>query len=265
MDYSTPFLFVVNDNPDTWDPIRSLASLLQIQFAAFSSTETFLNRFTQSMAGCLLVDLHLKNMSGLEFQDALAARGSILPVIFASDSRDLATVVRVMKNGALTVIPMPFQAEELAEAVRRGLEINMEARQLAARHAEVRRRLALLTAQERRVLEMIIEGTPNKRITRVFGVSQRTIARVARRIYEKMCVESAFELARVVANLAELPAVGGQERSLIRGREFRTHVSGECITGVSLESDGRQTALPPPHFQHEERRMISRKSEREYN
>ena len=251
MDYLESFLFIINNEPDTRDSVHVLASSLGIRCEAFSSAKAFLNRFTPSLAGCVLADLRLNEMSGPELQTALVARGSILPTIFLSASTDLAMAVEVMKNGALTVLQMPFRSEELADAARRGLEINGKIREVVARRDEVRRRLESLTAQERHLLEMIIDGIPNKRITRVFGVSQRTVARLRARVYEKMCVESAFELARVIASSGVLPAVDGQGHSSINEKEFRAHASGDCIDGVSSEG-GRQQAslLPPPHFQH---------------
>jgi two-component system response regulator DctR len=251
MDYSASFLFVVNDDSNTTHSVLALASSLGIRCEAFSTAKAFLNRFTPSLTGCVLADLRLDEMSGLELQTTLVARGSILPIIFLSAAADLAMAVRAMKNGALTVLEKPFRSEELAEAVRHGLEINGELCEVVARRVEVTRRLETLTVQERHVLEMIIEGTPNKRITRVFGVSQRTVARLRARIYEKMCVESAFELARVIANTGALPTSDGQDPSSIGGREFRTHVSGDCSHGVSPENGGRQTILSPPHFQRD--------------
>ncbi|MGO8713169.1 MAG: response regulator transcription factor [Rhizomicrobium sp.] len=258
------YLFVIHDDPDTRRSIDALASSLGIQCEAFSSAEVFLNRFAPSMAGCLLADLRIEETGGLELQRALAARGSILPIIFLSDAADLTTAVQAMKNGALTVIPMPFRAEELAEAVRRGLEINRESREIISKRAEVRRRLESLTAKERRVLEMIIEGIPNKRITRVFGVSQRTVARLRARVYEKMCVESAFELARVIANSEVLPAVKSQQHLLVNGKEFRTDIADDYTRDIVPESGGRQAVLPPPHFQQDQRHMPSGRSDRKH-
>jgi FixJ family two-component response regulator len=264
MDYLAPSLFVVIDDPDTLDSVSSLASSRGIQLEAFSSADTFLNRFTPSMAGCLLAELCAEGIAGSELQTLLAARGSILPIIFLSVSASLIAVVRAMKNGALTVISAPFRAEELAEAVRRGLEVNRESREFLAKRVEVQRRLDSLTTQERRVLEMIIEGMPNKRITRVFGVSQRTIARLRARVYEKMGVESAFELARGIVNSGTLPVVDGQERSLVSGGELGTHVSRDRIRGVSPEAGGRLAILQPPHFPHDQPRLLSRKSDRQH-
>ena len=104
---------------------------------------------------------------------------------------------------------------------------------------------------------MIIEGTPNKCIKRVFGVSQRTIARVRVRVYAKMCVESAFELARIVAPAGALPAIDSQRRSLLNGKELRTRVAEDDTDSVSFENGGRQANLRPPHFQQDQRRMPS--------
>jgi FixJ family two-component response regulator len=257
MDHTESVLFAINVDTGTRNCGLALAARLGIGFELFSSAGEFVNHFRPSLAGCLLADLQPKDMSGLELQDALAARSSTLPIIFLASAGDLATVVRAMKNGALTVIEVPFQPEELAEAVRCGLEANSVFRETVARQIEVRRRLESLTAQERQLLEMIIEGTPNKRITRVFGVSQRTVARLRARVYEKMCVESAFELARIIANSGVAPAIDGQVPFFLPGREVEANVSRDCGLGRLRETARQQGMLPPPHYQQGPRRLPS--------
>jgi FixJ family two-component response regulator len=264
IDCSESLLFFITDEPKTRAFGSALASSLGVRCELFSSAEEFLARFSPSLAGCLLTDIHLKNMSGLELQDALAARGSTLPIVFVSDSVDVARAVRAMMNGALTVIEKPYRTDDLVEVIRYGLQTNRKVHTVVAKRAEVRRRLQSLTVQERRVLEMIIEGIPNKRITRVFGVSQRTVARLRARVYEKMCVESAFELARVIAESRALPAVDGQEYSLVNGKQLRTQVRGDYAHDVAPENGGQQTIVPPPHFQHDQQPMPSGKSDRKH-
>ena len=122
-------LIVIHDDPGARYLIDALTLSLGIQCEAFSSAEEFLACFRPSLAGCLLTDLHLKNMSGLELQDVLTLRGSILPIVFVGDSVDVATAVRAMKNGAVTVLERPYQTAELIEAIRGGLQINRKARE----------------------------------------------------------------------------------------------------------------------------------------
>ena len=207
MDGTGCFLFVINDDPDFRDLWNPLALSIGVPYKLLSSAEDFLDHFSRSLAGCLLVNLHLKGMSGLELQQVLAAQSSVLPIVFVGRHVAVATAVRAMRHGASTVLEEPFRDEELIEAIRQALETNRKAREAAANLAEVRRRLQLLAVQESRLVEMILEGTPNKCIMRVFGVSQRTIARLRAKVYKKMGVESAFDLAKMMAESGALQPV----------------------------------------------------------
>jgi two-component system response regulator FixJ len=219
MDGPGSFLFVINDDPDARDLWNPLALSIGVPCKLFSSAEDFLEHFSRSLAGCLLVNLHLKGMSGLELQQVLTAQSSSLPIVFVGRRVAVATAVRAMQDGASTVLEEPFRADELIEAIRHGLETNRKAREVAARVAEVRRRLKMLAVQESRLVEMIVEGAPNKCIMRVFGVSQRTIARLRAKVYQKMGVESTFDLTKMMAESGALqPVDNGPKHFLTSGR-----------------------------------------------
>ena len=200
MNESAATLFVVDDEPDARRGVAALASSMGIRCETFASGEELLERFNPAAAGCLLIDLRLDGMSGLELIERLTAKGSTLPVILISAYADVRTTVRAMKNGALTVIEKPYQADELADSIQAAVKADRYAREEQARRAEVRRRISTLTPRERQTMELIMAGKPNKAISRELDFSQRTVDRVRAVVLQKMGVESAVALARVVTD-----------------------------------------------------------------
>jgi FixJ family two-component response regulator len=194
-------VFVVDDEPSALKGVAALVSSMGFRCETFASAEEFLERFDVSRAGCLLIDLRLKGINGLELQERLLARGSTLPVIFISAYADVATTVRAMRNGALTMLEKPYQADELADAIRGALDEDSERRATRVRRAEVRKRLSTLTERETRVMELIVAGKPNKAIARDLALSQRTVDRLRASLFEKMGAGSAVEVTRMVADL----------------------------------------------------------------
>ena len=200
MNESAATLFVVDDEPDARRGVAALASSMGIRCETFASGEELLERFDPAAAGCLLIDLRLNGMSGIELIERLAAKGSTLPVILISAYADVRTTVRAMKNGALTVIEKPYQADELADSIQAAVKADRYAREEQARRAEVRRRISTLTPRERQTMELIMAGKPNKAISRELDFSQRTVDRVRAVVLQKIGVESAVALARVVTD-----------------------------------------------------------------
>jgi len=194
-------LFVVDDEPSACKGVAALATSLGIPCKTFSCAEDFLSRYKRGRAGCLLIDLRLPGMSGLELQGRLVDMGSRLPVILISAYADVPATVRAMQNGALTVLTKPYRDDELADAVREALQRDRESREKLARQADVRRRIDSLTERERRLMEAVLAGRPNRLIARDLEISQRTVDRVRAMVFDKMGVESAVEVARLVAQL----------------------------------------------------------------
>ncbi len=193
-------LFVVDDEPDARRGVAALASSMGLRCETFESGENLLAHFSPTAAGCVLIDLRLNGMSGLELQQQLAARGSTLPMILISAYADVRTTVRAMKSGAFAVIEKPYQADELADAIQAAIEADRRGREIQAKRADVRRRIAGLSARERRTMELIMAGKPNKAIARELDLSQRTVDRVRAVVLEKMGVDSAVQLTRVVTD-----------------------------------------------------------------
>jgi FixJ family two-component response regulator len=192
-------LFAVDGSLQGRMAIGSMAASNDIRCEVFSSGEQFLDYYQPELAGCVLIDVDLNGMNGLQLQERLVDIGSILPVIFTISCADVSTVVKGMNKGALTFIQKPYQDGEMADAVRKGFQANALAREsLGAKH-NVRCSLDKLDSRERRLVELVLAGVPNKRIAFIMGISQRTVDRVRASVFKKMNAKSAVELAHVVA------------------------------------------------------------------
>ncbi len=196
-------LHVVDDDLSARKGVAALASSMGVPCETFSSAEDFLDHYDPSRAGCLLIDLRLTGMSGLELQERLAAMGNTLPVILVSAHADVPTTVRAMRNGALTLLEKPYRDDQLADAIRTALQLDRKTQEENAQRADVQQRIDRLTDRERQVMDLILAGKPNKSIARHLEVSQRTVDRLRAAVFEKMGAESAVEVVRMIA---ELPA-----------------------------------------------------------
>jgi FixJ family two-component response regulator len=203
-DSSQETLFAVDDDPKARKALAALTSSLGIRCELFSSAEEFLDYYNPSLAGCVLADVRLKGINGLELQDHLAALGSVLPVILIGAYADVSLAVRGMQNVAMAIIEKPYQDDELTDAIRTAFDLNASARESLTVQVDVQRCLEALTQRERRLMELVVTGVPNKRIANILGISQRTVDRVRAMVFEKMHVESAVELAQVTAEFRRL-------------------------------------------------------------
>jgi two-component system, LuxR family, response regulator FixJ len=198
MDHSDPTLFIVSNNTHAGNAVAELATAIGVPCQHFDSAEAFLEYYTADLAGCAVVDIHLKMWTGVELLEALASQGSVLPMILASACPDVRTVVRAMKSGALTVIEKPFANDDLVEAIRLGFRADAKAREAKAQQAEAKRRVESLSPDERRVVIMIMEGQPNKVIAQEFGSCRRTVERMRAKAFQKLGVTSAVQLPAVI-------------------------------------------------------------------
>lgn len=200
-------LFVIDDDPQARAVVVALASSLSIPCEQFASSEVFLEQLAPDRSGCILIDYRLDGTNGLDLQEELHRRGNTMPVILISAFADVPMAVRAMQNGALTVLTKPCSDDSLVEAIRLGLEMDSVSRQVVARRNLTEHRLHTLDEREREFMELMITGTPNKNIARVLSVSHRTADRIRATIYEKMGVESAAEVACLVAELRAVVAM----------------------------------------------------------
>jgi RNA polymerase sigma factor (sigma-70 family) len=190
-------VYVVDDEPSVR---RSLARLLTVagyRVATFASAKEFLQHEAGPEVGCLVLDLKMPDVNGLELQQTLAASDRSLPIIFVTGHGDIPSSVRAMKAGATDFLSKPFDADALLAAIERALEASRQ--QLAERQgrADVERCLETLTPRERQVLRYVITGQPNKQIAAALGTSEKTIKVHRGRVMHKMRVQSVAELVRL--------------------------------------------------------------------
>ena len=199
MQASEATVFLIDDSADARNAAAALLSSLRIPCQSFSSAEEFLPRYDPLLTGCIVADARLGGMSGLDLLEWLASRENTLPVIIISGYADVPMTVRAMQQGALTVLEKPYPADELVDAIRAAFRIHVEVRRTHTERTEIRWRLDSLTPRERRLAELLSEGTANKRMARLLGISQRTVERLRSKVLEKMSVESAPQLATVLS------------------------------------------------------------------
>jgi two-component system response regulator FixJ len=186
-------VFVVDDDAPSREAVTNLARSMQLRAESFASAEEFLDRY-RGQPGCVVVDLRMPGLSGVELQDELRQRGLPIPVIVVTGHAHTAAVVRAMRNGAISVLDKPVDEDELWQAVRAALAQDADRRRLDAELAETRQRLSHLTDKERDILRMIVAGRPNKAMANVLGASLRTVENRRREVFSKLGVRSVAEL-----------------------------------------------------------------------
>jgi FixJ family two-component response regulator len=185
-----PTIFVVDDDQSVRDSLRWLLESLRHKVETYTSAAEFLTHYDPDRPGCLVLDVRMPEVSGLQLQEILVARHIHLPVIMITGHGDVSMAVRAMKYGALDFIEKPFNDQMFLECIHRGLRINARQRSQDAERQTVQARLALLTARERDVLERVVAGKPNKVIASELGISARTVEVHRAHIMEKMCADS---------------------------------------------------------------------------
>jgi FixJ family two-component response regulator len=191
-----PTVFVVDDDPSV---LRAIARLLRLEFAveAFDSPSAFLESLRPDAPGCILLDLALPGVSGLELQERLVASGCKQPVVFLSGQGSVRTSVQAMRAGALDFIEKPWENDSLLNTVRRALERDREMRMRRSASDSIARRVASLTPRESEVFRHVIAGRLNKQIAARLGTAEKTIKVHRARVMHKMSVRSVAELTRV--------------------------------------------------------------------
>ena len=194
-----PAVFVVDDDPAVCRAISAgIVQVLGLPVHAYSSAEEFLADFDRRRPGCLIVDIKMPGMTGLDLQAALRQCGGQLPVIVISGHAEVPTAVAAMRGGALVLLEKPFDMRQLEEHVRHALAIDALARDEARQRDLVAARIGLLTDREREVMELLVAGKTNKETSLALGVSAATVDKHRWKVFEKMQVDNVVELVRFV-------------------------------------------------------------------
>lgn len=192
-----PTVFIVDDDPAVLKSLSRLLRASQFTVVTFGSPQEFLERHNPHTPGCLVLDVAMPGLNGLELQEALRAKGSAIPIIFLTGHGDIPMSVQAMKGGALDFLTKPVHDEDLLKAVEAALEKDRIERQSRAELDDIQERLATLTPREREVLIHVVSGQLNKQIAYDLGTVEKTIKVHRARVMEKMKVGSVAELVRL--------------------------------------------------------------------
>ena len=193
----SPTVFIVDDDPAIRSAMQALMDSVDVQHEIYSSGDEFLEQVGDQRPGCLVLDIRMPGLGGLELQEELISRGSTLPIIFITGHGDVPMAVEAMQKGAVDFIQKPFRDQDLLDRVREALTTDRERREKQAQRAEIEIRLARLTNREREVFDLVVTGKPNKVIAYELGVSQRTVEIHRARVMEKMQARSLADLVKM--------------------------------------------------------------------
>ena len=191
-------VFIVEDDAAVRDSLGLLLGLQGFRTQSFSCAEDFRRIYQPSWAGCLLLDVRMPGMNGLELQESLRRQGLALPVIIMTAHGDITTVRTALKSGAVDFLEKPVDPAALLAAVRTALDADAARRRTALEAEGARQRLSVLTARERQVMELVARGCHNREIAETLGISPRTVEVHKARVMEKLQVQSVPELVRIV-------------------------------------------------------------------
>ncbi len=194
-------VYVVDDDEAMRDSLVWLVESQGFKVEAFASAESFLAAYRSDMAGCLVLDVRMPGMSGLELYEKLHALHSTLPVIFVTGHGDVPMAVAALKKGAADFIEKPFNDKDMLRLIEQCLSLDRAGRERRRQELEAARRLASLTEREREVLDLIIAGKLNKQIADALNISIKTVEVHRARVMEKMNVRSVAELVQAVVTV----------------------------------------------------------------
>jgi len=196
-----PIVFVVDDDPSMREALADLIASVGLSVEAFKSASEFLERTRPDAPACLVLDVRLPGLGGLDLQRELLRREVQIPIIFITGHGDIPMSVRAMKEGAVEFLPKPFRDQDLLDAIQHAIEIDRVARQERAVMAAVRRRYESLTKREREVMKWIVSGLLNKQIAAQLGSSEVTVKMHRGQVMRKMKAESVIQLARMAEKI----------------------------------------------------------------
>jgi two-component system response regulator FixJ len=191
-----PTVFVIDDDGPARDSVCLLVRSMGIRAMAFESAEDFLNGFDSECPGCVITDVRMPGLSGVQLQEMLLKKSIEIPVIVLTGYASTALTVRAMKNGAVTLLDKPYQDNDLWDAVRSALARDAKYRQRSIRMRQIRECLDRLTEKEASVLDLILKGRPNKLMAAELRVSERTVETRRREVFRKTETTSVAELVR---------------------------------------------------------------------
>jgi len=208
MKHDAPTVFVIDDDPSIRSGVRSLIGSVGLRVLTFGSALDFLRSARPDAPGCLVLDVRLPDLSGLDLQRQLRESDIHIPIIFITGHGDIPMTVEAMKAGAVEFLTKPFRGQNLLEAVQGAIARDRAARQERAEIAELRKCFDTLSPREREVLGMVVTGLLNKQIAAELGISELTVKTHRAHVMEKMRAGSLAELVHITDRLRDVPQRG---------------------------------------------------------
>ena len=199
-----PTIFIIDDDAAVRDALKLLLRSVGQAVETFGSAPEFLDAYSEDRPGCLVLDIRMPGMSGLELQQKLNEKHSILPIIFITGHGDVPMAVEAMQAGAVDFIQKPFRDQDLIDRINQALEKDGSNRAALGERNDIRRRLETLTPREREVLDLVVHGKANKVIAGDLKLSQRTVEIHRARVMEKMQASSLAHLVRMVLEVGQV-------------------------------------------------------------
>jgi RNA polymerase sigma factor (sigma-70 family) len=195
---AAPSVFVIDDDPSVRSSLKFLLSTVGLQAETFDSAASFLHKKLPDVPSCLVLDVRLPGLSGIDFQCELAARNIFIPIVFLTGHGDIPMSVRAMKAGAVEFLTKPFRDQDLLDAVRVAIDRDRARREQETETAAIRQRFECLTSREQEVVSMVVSGMLNKQIAAELGTAESTVKVQRSRAMEKMQADSLAHLIKMM-------------------------------------------------------------------
>jgi FixJ family two-component response regulator len=193
-----PTVYIVDDELIIRSILEDIFDAANLPVATYASAEDFLLAYSPENPGCLLLDIIMPGMNGLELQKALSALGNNTPVIFLTGSGEVPIAVEALKAGAIDFIEKPVEAKTVLNSVKKAMELDLRRRYERLQRSQVEQRIALLTPRELEVMNWVVQGKSNKMIARILDISSRTVEVHRKKVIDKMQADSVADLVQMI-------------------------------------------------------------------